>query len=77
MVTFPPYFTGCGDSPQYNLQISAFPVPNCIIHFADAAAIKVRPLHVGQIDWIFLTLLLRRLQPIGPGFPSLYFDIRC
>ena len=49
MVVFLPYFTGCGSSQQYNLQISAFPVPRCIIHVADAAAIKVRLLHVCQI----------------------------
>ena len=29
-----------------NLQISAFPVPKSMIHIADAAAIKVRPLYV-------------------------------
>jgi hypothetical protein len=28
-------------------------------------------------DWMFLTLLRRRLQRIVPGFPSPYFGIRC
>ena len=48
MGSFLPYFTGCGNSNLYNLQISAFPVPSCIIHFADAAAIKVSLLYVRQ-----------------------------
>jgi hypothetical protein len=42
MVAFLAYFTGGGNLQQYNLQISAFPVPSCMIHVADAAAIKVR-----------------------------------
>jgi hypothetical protein len=49
MVAFLAYFTGGGNSQQYKLQISALPVPSCIIHVADAAAIKVRLLYVCQI----------------------------
>jgi len=50
MVNFLPYFTGGGgSSQQYNLQISAFPV-RCIIHVADAAAIKVRLLYIYRIQ---------------------------
>ncbi|KAN0113945.1 cytochrome P450, partial [Russula decolorans] len=45
MVAFLAYFTGGGNSQQYKLQISALPVPSCIIHVADAAAIKVRLLY--------------------------------
>ena len=52
MVAFLPYFTGGGENSQrYNLQISAFPVPRCIIHVADAAAIKVRLLYVCRIGY--------------------------
>jgi len=40
MVAFLAYFTVGRNSKQYNLQIFAFPVPGCIIHVADAAAIK-------------------------------------
>jgi hypothetical protein len=46
MVAFLAYFTGGGNSQKCHLQISAFPVPNCIIHVADAAAIKVHLLYV-------------------------------
>jgi hypothetical protein len=49
-VALHPYFAGCGSSKKENLQISALPVPSCIIHFADAAAIKVRPLYVCRIE---------------------------
>jgi hypothetical protein len=49
MVAFLAYFTAGGNSQQYNLQISAFPVPGCIIHVADAAAIKVCSLYVRRI----------------------------
>jgi hypothetical protein len=51
MVTLLPYFTACGNSKQENLQISAFPVPSCIIHVADAAAIKVHLLYICRIEW--------------------------
>ena len=51
MVVDVPYFTWGKYLQQYDLQISAFPVPRCIVHFADAAAIKVRLLHVCQIGY--------------------------
>jgi len=76
MVAFLAYFMGGGNSKQYNLQISAFPVPSCIIHLADAAAIKVRLRYVCQM-YVLLTLLRRRSQRIVPGSPSSYFDMRC
>ena len=50
LVAFLAYFTGGGNSQQYNLQISAFPTPGCIIHVADPAAIKVCLLYVCRMD---------------------------
>jgi hypothetical protein len=59
---------------EVNLQISALPVPKTSIHIADPAAIKVLTLCLS--DWVPSTLVRRKSQPIVPGFPSSYLDIR-
>ena len=51
MVTFLSCLTGVETHGNYNLQISAFPVPSCIIHVADAAAIKVHLLYSYRIGY--------------------------
>ena len=77
MVGFLASFTGDWNSKQYNLQISALPVPNCVIHIADAAAIKVRLICVCRIRLgVYFTLLRRKLQRIVPRFPNPYFDMK-